>query len=125
MHRVFRASPGRAIEPRAPLTAIRSALGEGGCVERELAEVLLYFVRDAGGDRQFATLSGGRHSATLYLYPDALGGPRGRASLFYQALDEADLNLGSKAGPSIGIDLDDAAQVGLICDGLREMLKGR
>lgn len=124
MHRVFRTPPPVHVARPAPFEQIRGALRDGGCVERALGEVLLYHLRVGGERRHFATLSGGRHSATLYLYPDALGGPAGRASRFYRLLDEADLNLGSKAGPSIGIDLDDAAQVRLVCDGLRELLAG-
>ena len=122
MHRVFRSPPPVHVARPAPFEQIRDALREGGCTEQPLGEVLLCFVQVAGERRHFATLSGGRHSATLYLYPDALGGPAGLASRFYRLLDEADLNLGSKAGPSIGIDLDDAAQVRLVCDGLRELL---
>ncbi|HLZ73110.1 MAG TPA: hypothetical protein VKV26_24665 [Dehalococcoidia bacterium] len=125
MHRVFRSPTPSEVERTAPFDRIRGALVAGGCVERELAAVLLYSVAEAGAARQFATLSGGRHTATLYLYPDALGGPRGRAARFYHVLDEAGLNLGSKAGPSIGIDLGDAAQVRLVCDGLRELLAVR
>jgi hypothetical protein len=123
MHRVFRSPRPNAGRP-APFDQIRASLCAEGGSERALGDVLLYFVRVAGEQRHWATLSGGRHSATLYLYPDALGGPPGRASRFYRLLDEADLNLGSKAGPSIGIDLDDAAQVRLVCDGLRELLAG-
>lgn len=121
MHRVFR-SPPVQVERPAPFEQIRRALRDGGCSEQALGEVLLYFVRLARERRHFATISGGRHSATLYLYPDALGGPAGLAARFYHLLDEADLNLGSKAGPSIGINLDDAVQVRLVCEGLRELL---
>src|SRR5579885_2109544 len=124
MHRVFRSPPPVHVARPAPFERIRAALRDGGCTEQPLGEVLLCFVQVAGERRHFATLSGGRHSATLYLYPDALGGPAGLASRFYRLLDEADLNLGSKAGPSIGIDLDDAAQVRLVCDGLGELLGG-
>ncbi|HZQ36184.1 MAG TPA: hypothetical protein VFD32_09645 [Dehalococcoidia bacterium] len=124
MHRVFRAPPPVHVERPAHFERIRAALYAGGCSEQPLGEVLLYFVHLAGDRRHFGTLSGGRHSATLYLYPDALGGAAGIASRFYRTLDEADLNLGSKAGPSIGIDLADTEQVRLVCDGLRELLAG-
>ncbi|HEY7294948.1 MAG TPA: hypothetical protein VH916_07885 [Dehalococcoidia bacterium] len=125
MHRVFRSAPAACSASDAPFEAIRSALRAGGCSEHELAGALLYSVMLAGEQRHVATLSHGRRTATLYLYPDALGGPRGLAVRFYRLLDEADLNLGSKAGPSIGIDLDDDAQVRLVCDCLRDLLADR
>jgi hypothetical protein len=79
--------------------------------------------RQPGGvTRQFATLHAGLQAATVYLYPDALGRAAGHSSAFYRMLDDAGFGMGSKLGPSIGINLDDARQLRLFRDGVAALL---
>src|SRR5438067_48118 len=98
MHRVFVRPPAAA--PDASLDKLRASLRALDLEEVAVGESYLYMCRGPRGDRrQFLTLQGGRHSATVYLYPDALGREPGAATAFYHHLDDAGLGMGSKAGP--------------------------
>ncbi len=122
MHRVFDTGITQSPVSQSAAT-LRAFLRSLGLEERAIAGSYVY--THTGLDsvrRQFATLHAGLHSATIYLYPDALGQAGGSATRFYRVLDDAGLGMGSKAGPSIGIDLDDAAQVMLFRDGLTTLL---
>ncbi len=121
MHRVFRkAAPRRA--PGDDDGGLRALLRSLGLVEEATTGAFVYWCPHPGGRfRQFATLHVRGRGATVYLYPDALGREPGFATRFYLLLDEAGLGMGSKAGPSIGIDLDDPAQVRAFAEGLRTL----
>jgi hypothetical protein len=124
MHRVFHSGTARSSDDASgPLAELRSFLRGLQLGERALGDAFAYdWLAASGGARTFATLHPGRTGATIYLYPDALGLPPGRFTRFYRVLDDAGLGMGSKAGPSIGIDLGDDAQVRLFRDGLAELL---
>jgi hypothetical protein len=96
-----------------------------GLVEEALEGGYIYSCAGPRGEmHRFLTLHGGRGRATVYLYPDALGRPAGHATAFYLRLDAAGFDLGSKLGPSIGIDLTDDARLQLFRDGLAEVVLG-
>lgn len=119
MHRAFR--PGDNGWTSTGIERVRSLFQSLALVETEHEGGWQYHRRGSRGWRQVATLHGRGRSATVYLYPDALELPPGSATPLYLALDAAGLGMGSKAGPSIGIDLDDAGQLALFADGLREL----
>ncbi|MBI2760642.1 MAG: hypothetical protein HYX51_04350 [Chloroflexi bacterium] len=124
MHRVFAQPSALITGPPTGLSALRAFLCSLGLAEETSGDAYLYsYPHPSGSLRRFATLHGGRRSVTIYLYPDALGRDHGYATRFYRVLDDAGLGMGSKAGPSIGIDLDDDTQVRLFHDGLRALLE--
>jgi hypothetical protein len=120
MHRVFR-DPVQVRDPSQAFDDLRAFLRSLGLIERLSGESFLYDFPRPDGQRQFASLHGRRTSATIYLYPDALGKPAGHASILYRTLDDAGLDMGSKAGPSIGVSLSDESRLSLLRDGLREL----
>lgn len=123
MHRVFR-TPADVFEIAGPLVAVRTEFRALGLIEAAVGPAFEYHVRrGAAGTALFATLHLQGHSATIYLYPDALGGRPGVATGFYLRLDEAGFGLGSKLGPSISFDPEDAAQRGMFFTGLRAVLR--
>src|SRR5438105_4311547 len=105
-HRVFRGFQA-LIGSSDRFEELRAFFRSLGLGERASGDLFLYEFPRTDGPRQFASLSGRRTYATLYIYPDALGRAPGHASDFYRMLDEAGFELGAKAGPSIGIDLSD------------------
>ena len=109
MHRVFRPGGVAVGTASEAFDEVRALLRSFGLSESEAAGVYVYRL----GARQVATLRGSMHSATLYLYPDALGRGAGVASSFYRTLDLAGLGMGSKLGPSVDLDLENAAHVAL------------
>jgi hypothetical protein len=124
MHRVFAQPSALVTGPPTGLAALRAFLCSLDLVEESSGDSFLYsYPHPSGTLRRFATLHGGRRSATIYLYPDALGRDHGYATRFYRVLDDAGLGMGSKAGPSIGIDLDDEMQLRLFSDGLRALIQ--
>lgn len=116
MHRVFRPGALSTGTASAAFDELRALLRSFGLSERESAGVYVYRL----GPRQVATLRGSMRSATLYLYPDALGRGPGVASTFYRTLDLAGLGMGSKLGPSVDLSLENREHVALF----REKLKG-
>jgi hypothetical protein len=123
MHHVFRADQSPSGPSSEGIDDLRLFLRSLGLTEQERAGSFLYTcVHASGAVRHFATLHGRHRTATIYLYPDALGRASGHATRFYRELDDAGLGMGSKAGPSIGIDLDDPVQVRLFHDGLAALL---
>lgn len=125
MHRVFQSRAGITADPADTFAGLRAFLCSLGLIEEPSGNCFLYlWPHPAGNTRQFATLQGSAHSATVYLYPDALGRAPGYAAHFYRALDDAGLGMGSKLGPSIGIDLGDATQVRLFHEGLAALFVG-
>lgn len=122
MHRVFRRPPNLIAAPQ-PFEELRAFLRSLGLVEDLVGESYRYRCRRPDGSLGwFATVHGGRRGATIYLYPDALGRGAGVAAALYRTLDEAGLGMGSKAGPSIDVDLTDAEQVGLLRGSLTALL---
>ena len=63
------------------------------------------------------------NGAQIYLFPDALGRPPGVAGLFYRTLDEAGFRLGSKAGPSISLDLADGERMTRFWDAFADLMR--
>jgi hypothetical protein len=123
VHRVFRPGAVEALNSAGASEDLRAFLRSLGLIEQPSGDCYLYLWRQPGGvTRQFATLQAGLHSATVYLYPDALDRAPGHASAFYRTLDDAGLGMGSKLGPSIGINLGDARQLRLFRDGLAALL---
>jgi hypothetical protein len=123
VHRVFRQPPSAVAAPE-PFVELRAFLRSLGLVEDAVGESFRYRCRRPDGSLAwFATVHGGRRGATIYLYPDALDRGRGVAAALYRTLDEAGLGMGSKAGPSIDVDLTDAEQVTLLRSGLRDLLE--
>lgn len=123
VHRVFRAPPSAVAAPE-PFAALRAFLRSLGLVEDGVGESYRYRCRRPDGTLGWlATVHGGRRGATIYLYPDALGRGRGVAASLYRTLDEAGLGMGSKAGPSIDVDLANAEQVALLHRCLRALLE--
>jgi len=124
VHRVFRTTVPAPTAEQGP-ASLRRFFRSLGLDEEPSGTCYLYFCLDAAGRRrQLASLSGSPHRATVYLYPDALARGTGVANALYRSLDEAGVELGSKAGPSIAIDLEDAAQVELFCAGLATLVSG-
>jgi hypothetical protein len=122
MHRVFR-DPGATVTEADGPAVLREFLCSLGLEEEPSGGSYLYYCHDTSGHRrQLATLSGSPRRATVYLYPDALGLAPGPAEPFYRALDQAGVQLGAKLGPSIGIDLLDAAQLELFCEGMARLM---
>jgi hypothetical protein len=123
VHRVFRPGAAAASDPPDASEDLRAFLRSLGLIEQPSADCFLFLWRQPGGvTRQFATLHTGLHSVTVYLYPDALGRAAGHASAFYRILDDAGVGMGSKLGPSIGINLDDVRQLRLFRDGVAALL---
>ena len=123
VHRVFHSNAVVASASADASANLRAFLRSLGLIEQPSGDCFLFLWRQPGGvTRQFATLHAGLHSVTVYLYPDALGRYVGHASAFYRMLDDAGLGMGSKLGPSIGINLDDVRQLRLFRDGLAALL---
>jgi hypothetical protein len=122
MHRVFQADASD-YPAGGGIAGLRAFFCSLGLSETEALGSYMYWHGHADGERQFATVHGGRRTVTIYLYPDALGRGAGHASTFYRTLDDAGLGMGSKAGPSISLDLEDAAQVRLFREGLEELFR--
>lgn len=117
MHRVFQADAGD-YPPGAGIAELRAFLCALGLFETEALGSYIYWHGSGEGARQFATVHGGRRTLTVYLYPDALGRGSGHANAFYRTLDDAGLGMGSKAGPSISLDLENDAEMRLFREGL-------
>jgi hypothetical protein len=123
VHRVFRLVDGASAGRRDRFEELRAFLRSLGLVEDVTGESYRYrCTRPDGSLGWLATVHGGRRGATIYLYPDALGRRVSRAEQLYRMLDEAGAGMGSKAGPSIDVDLDDAVQVRLLREGMRALL---
>jgi hypothetical protein len=122
MHRVFQ-SDVSDYPAGGGIVDLRSFLCSLGLSETEALGSYMYWHGHGDSKRQFATVHGGRRTVTVYLYPDALDRGPGHANSFYRRLDDAGLGMGSKAGPSISLDLEDEAQVRLFCEGLAELLR--
>lgn len=122
MHRVLRSVTLVEQNSEAAFAGLCAFLRSLGLVEQVSGECYLYlWPHRYGAPRQFATVNHALRTATIYLYPDALGLGAGYAARLYRALDDADLGMGSKLGPSIAIDLADEAQLRLFRDGLAEL----
>lgn len=122
MHRVFRTG-GTTEATGDHVAGLRAFLRDLGFTERPAGNGWTYeCMHPGGGVRHFATLHGRHRHATIYFYPDALGRPPGHATAFYRVLDDAGLEMGSKAGPSIGIDLENDVHATRFREELRRLL---
>ena len=98
-------------DPALPLDTIRATFRAHGLAERRSGGSYVYTLADDPRARMLLILQSVGRGAQLYLFPEALRRAGGAAQPFYAALEAAGFGMGSKLGPSISLDVADAAQM--------------
>jgi hypothetical protein len=95
-------------DPAVPLDAIRAGFRDRGLHETVAGTSFVYSLDSDPHGRMALILQAVGRGAQIYLFPEAFGRAPGFAQPFYAALDSAGFGMGSKAGPSISLDVDDS-----------------
>ncbi len=109
-------------DPAVPLDDVRARFRACGLAERPSGAGFVY-TRGGGAEaRMLLILQAVGRGAQIYLFPEALGRGPGAAQPFYVALEAAGFGIGSKAGPSIGLSVEDDERMTVFWTAFQQLL---
>jgi hypothetical protein len=109
--------------PVVSLEETRARFRAFGLLERASGESFLYRPSEAPG-RMLLILTPQGLGAQIYLFPEALARAPGAAQPFYAALEAAGFGMGSKLGPSIGLDITNQARMAIFWEEFGRLMRG-
>ena len=107
----------------ASLDDVRARFRAYGLVEIAAGTSYFYSLPGSAGRLLLILQSVGR-GAQIYLYPEAFARPAGAAQWFYATLEAEGFAIGSKLGPSIGLDVTDGERMDAFWVAFTSLLAG-
>jgi hypothetical protein len=110
-------------DPGVPLDDLRLRFRAFGLTEQSAGTSYFYRLPDDAG-RMLLILQAAGRGAQIYLYPEALGRPPGAVQWFYALLERQGFGMGSKAGPSITLALNQPSLMDTFWQAFGRLLRG-
>jgi hypothetical protein len=110
-------------EPVVPIEPVRARFRALGLAELPAGASWFYALPEPPG-RLLLVLQAMGRGAQIHLYPHALGRAPGAAQWFYARLEADGFGMGSKAGPSISLALDDEGRMATFWDAFARLIAG-